>query len=335
MKKAVFGAFLLLGLPLFCQAQFFSPGNVIFADPFYSPDGQIVELRVDYETDEAEIINVVKWEGLPEGANRRRALGLDVDPAGNVWVGITTTGDDVEEYPTGVGEALRIEPNGTQTFFPTDLTKATHLAAIGVNQVILNSNFADDENLAQLVDVTSGEAVLTSFNKTGHGEALRIPDGRILMGDNGVAGIQVYDIAGGDPTGVFYDDGRTVRSLTYNDEIGAVIALLQDQGTLLRISLDGVLEEEYDSGSEGFGNLWGIAQIPGTTNIIMGNHDVADSYNEMVIYNAVDFWDEPHFITITSGFENAGLAADFKFRSFFNMAVVPEETVNIQTWELF
>lgn len=185
-----------------------------------------------------------------------------------------------------------------------------------------------------MVDVTSGTAVLTSFNKTGHGEALMLPDGRLLMGDNGTPGIHIYDLSGGDPTGLFYDDERTVRSLTYNDQIGAVIALLQDQHTLLRISMAGELEEEYDAEWDQFRNLWGVAQIPGTTNIILGSHDIDDTYNMMAIYNALDFASGARIIEINSGFEAAGLASDFIFRSFFNAAVVPE-FAPVGTWELY
>jgi len=336
MKKIAAVLFCICLSPLFCSAQLFSPGNIIFADPFFTPDGQIVELRIndpDSALPEAEIINVIGWE-LPEGAVRRRALGLDVDPNGNVWVGITTTGDAESEFPLGIGEALRIEPDGTQTFFTTDLIKATHLAAIGPNQVILNSNAGDDENLAQLVDVTSGEAVLTSFNKTGHGEALLLPDGRLLMGDGGAAGIHIYDLSGGDPTGIFYNDDRTVRALTYNDEIGSVIALLQDGHTLLRISLDGALEEEYDAEPDGFSGMWGVAQIPGTTNIVLGAHNVAESFNEIAIYPALDLSSSLKVVQITTGFESVGLDPEFQFRSFFNIAVVPEVTL-VNSWDLF
>ena len=335
MKRVVLVVLCVSLLPVLGHGQMFTPGNIIFADPFFRPDGQIVEVKIDENSDFAEIVQVVKWD--LGGYERRRALGLDVDPNGNVWVGITSTGsnDPEDPYPLGLAEALRIEQDGTQTFFPTTkLVKATHLAAIGANKVIINSNNVEDEILAQLVDVTSGTAVLTDFNKTGHGEALLLPDGRLLMGDNGTPGIHIYDLSGGDPTGLFYDDGRTVRSLTYSDQIGAVIALLHDQHTLLRISLAGNLEEEYDADIDQFNNLWGVAQIPGTTNVIAGSHNIPDIFNMMAIYNALDFASGPRIIEITSGFEAAGLDPDFMFQSFFNMAVVPEFTP-VGTWELY
>ncbi len=330
MKRVILLVVCVGLLPVAGSAQVFTPGNVIFADPYYSPDGQIVELEFDEATGVGTIVQIIKWD-LGDW-ERRRALGLDVDPNGNVWVGVTSTGDTEEIHPLGLGEALRIEQDGTQTFFSTDLVKSTHLAAIGANQVIVNSN-SDDEILAQLVDVTSGEAVLTSFNKTGHGEALLLPDGRLLMGDNGTPGILTYDLSGGDPTGTLYDDGRTVRSLTYNDEIGSVIALLQDQHTLIKVSLEGELEAEYDAEWDQFVSLWGIAEIPGTTKIILGSHNIDETWNQMAIYDTTNFEAGPTVIEIMEGFENAGLPADTVFRSFFNAAVVPEFT-EVRSWEL-
>ncbi len=332
MRTFLFSLLSFACLPLMAQAQLFEPGNIIFSDPDYTPDGQIVELAYDRETGFAEIVNVVRWE-VPEGAERRRALGLDVDANGNVWVGITIMGADTPT-PTGTGEALRIERDGTQTFFATDTNKVTHLAAIGANQVIVNSNHADFAHLAQLIDATGDEPVLTDFNKTGHGEALMLPDGRILMGDNGAPGIHIYERSGGDPVGMFYDDGRTVRSLTYNDEIGAVVALLQDQSTLLRISLDGTLEQEWDAANDNFYQCWGVAQVPGTTNVFLGNHLVPDTFNEIALYDATDFSEYPQIIAITSGFEVAGREPGFQFRSFFNIALVPEIT-GIEDWSIF
>ncbi len=330
MKKILLLVFVFALVPLFAQAQLFTPGNIIFADPFYSPDGQIVELSYDEAAGTATIINVVRWD--QGGFERRRALGLDVDPNGNVWVGITSTGDTEAEFPLGLGEALRIERDGTQTFFLTDLIKITFLVAIGPNQVIVQSNNDADYNLAQLVDATSGEAALTNFNKTSYGEALLLPDGRLLMGDNGVPGIHIYEMTGGDPIGVFYDDGRPIQSMTYNEQIGSIIALNQNN-TLLRISLDGTLEAEYDTSEDGFTGLWGVAQIPGTTNIILGSHNVDDTFNEMAIYDATDFSQVPTVLQVVAGFEEAGLPADHVFRSFFNIAVVPEIT-DVRTWEL-
>jgi hypothetical protein len=334
MKKVLL-ALAVCALPLSGWSQLFEPGNLIFADPFYTPDGQIVEMHVN-DDDTATIINAVRWE--LDGANRRRALGLDVDPAGNVWVGITWTGDADSDFPEGIGQALRIEKDGTQTTWDLDIIKATLTAAIGVNDVIINSN-AGDANVAQRVQVdANGNATFTDFNKVGYGEALRLPDGRIAMGDNGDSGIILYNETGGDPIGKLYDDGRTVRSLTYNPEIGSIVASLQDQHTLLRISLDGQLEEEFDTTADGFVNLWGIAQIPGTTNIILASHDAAAAYNEIGIYNALDLQEFPRVIAITGGFENAGLPADHVFRSFFNLAVVPAATSGgskVNGWSLY
>ncbi|MBI1388672.1 MAG: hypothetical protein GC154_09520 [bacterium] len=323
--------------PSFVFAQLFTPGNVIFADPFYTPDGQIVELKIDGNS--ASIVNVVRWP--LDGADRRRALGLDVDPNGNVWVGLTATFGDTSEFPLGIGEILRITKDGTQTFWMTDIIKVTYLAALGPDEVMVNSNAAD-ANLAQRFKV-SGEDVIETvdYYKGGHGEALRLPDGRILMGDNVNPGIHIYNDAGGDPVGVFSEvpgaDGvaRTVRSMTYNDAIGAVIASLQNEKTIVRLSMNGDIEEEIDASTVGFTKIWGIAQIPDTTQFIIGSHDVADLANTFGVFDALNLAAAPRLIKIDSGFEQAGLAAGTSFRSFFNLAVVPGAALpGVEHWDL-
>lgn len=329
--KRLFVACAFALLPMCGWAQFFEPGNVIFADPFYSPDGQIVELNI--AGDEAAVINLVRWD--LDDAVRRRALGLDVDPAGQVWVGITWTGDAESEFPLGIGQALRIKSDGTQDSWDLDIIKSTHLAALDTDVVMVNSNDGSDQDIAQRLDVTSGEPVLTDFLKTGHGEGLQLPDGRILIGQT-APGIPVYD-QDGNQTGMFYDDGATAfRSLTYNEEIGAVVASSQDQSTIVRISLDGELEESYNASGDGFTSIWGIAQIPGTTQIITGNHNVADLANTLGIFDAANLSAGPRLIEITSGFEEAGLDAGTAFQSFFNVAVVPgaEFPTPVLDWQL-
>lgn len=335
MKKALI-VLCFVAAPLTGWAQLFEPGNVIFADPFYAPDGQIVELKIT--GDEAEVVNVVRWE--LDGAIRRRALGLDVDPSGQVWVGVTWTGDADSEFPEGIGQALRIKKDGTQDSWDLDIIKSTHIAALDTDVVMVNSN-AGDADIGQKLDVTSGDPVLTDFLKTGHGEALKLPDGRILMGQT-APGILVFD-DDGNQTGMFYDDGETAfRSLTFNEETNTVIASSQDQHTLMRISLAGELEESYDASDpfgtgEGFTSLWGIATIPGTSSIIAGNHNVEALANTLGIFDAANLAAGPRLITITSGFEQAGLPADTAFRSFFNVAVVPgaEFPTDVDQWSLY
>jgi len=313
----------------------FSPGNVIFADPNYNPgaeDGQVVEVKITGNS--AEIVNVIRWN--LDDASRRRPLGIDVDPNGTVWVGLTAAFDDTAEFPEGIAEILRIDKDGTQTFTMADIVKGTYLAAIGPNEVVISSNSGDAGTPYRYI-IENGEITdWAEFQKSSHGEALRLPDGRILQGDNGAPGIHIFDNAGGPPTGLFYDDGRTVRSLTYNEEIGSVMASLQDQVTLLRIGLDGTLEEEHLAGDDGFGNLWGIAQVPGSTNIIMGSHNIDENRNRFAVYNALDLAAGPRIITIDSGFVAAGLPEDYTFRSLFNMAVVPgaDLPTPVEIWEL-
>lgn len=334
--KRLFVILCVCALPLTSWSQLFEPGNVIFADPFYAPDGQIVELKIT--GDEAEVVNVVRWD--LDGALRRRALGLDVDPSGQVWVGVTWTGDADSEFPEGIGQALRIKSDGTQNSWDLDIIKSTHLAALDTDVVVVNSN-SGDQDIAQRLDVSNGDPIFTDFIKSGHGEALKLPDGRILMGQT-APGILVFD-DNGNQTGVFYDDGATAfRSLTYNNDIGAVITSSQDQHTIMRISLDGELEESYDATDpfgtgEGFTSLWGIAEIPGTAQIIMGNHNVAALANTLGIMDALNLAAGPRLIKITSGFEQAGLDENTAFKSFFNVAVVPgaEFPTDVSQWNLY
>lgn len=339
MKKAMAGLFVLLLLPCTSQAQLFEPGNVIFADPFYSPDGQIVELSIT--GNEAEVVNVVRWP--LDDTDRRRALGLDVDPNGNVWVGLTAAFGDDSDFPEGIGEILRIDSEGNQNIWMTDIIKVTFLTAIGPDEVIVNSNVADG-NLAFGYKIEGDQMTgVTEFIKSGYGEALKLPDGRILMGDNAAPGIHVYDETGGEPTGLFSEvanaegEARVVRSMTYNEEIGAVIASLSDQSTLVRVNMDGEVEEEYNAVEDGFTGLWGIAQIPGTTQFIAANHDVAELANQFGIFDANDISAGPRLIEITSGFTEAGLDEGTAFRSFFNLAVVPgaEFPTDVETWQVY
>ncbi len=343
--------FLLLLAAGVCQwasaqdALLFEPGNLIFADPF---DDQIIEISFDLEAAvpgeflDAGIVNAVRWD--LGGWERRRPLGLDIDPNGNIWVGITSTGDTEAEFPLGLGEALRVERDGTQSFFTTDTIKITFLAATGSNEVIVQSNTGEqndtfgglDQEFAQMVKVTSDEVDIRTFNKSGYGEALRLPDGTLLMGDNGAPGIHIYEDTGGDPVGVFYDDGRNFQSLTYVEEIDSIIALNQGN-TLVRLSMDGTLEEEFDTSGDGFTGLWGVADIPGADRIIIGSHNVGAVFNQLGIYKASDFAGEfPTVVDILSGFEDVDLPADHVFRSFFNLALVPSEVEsNVGDWSVF
>jgi hypothetical protein len=283
-----------MGLAVFAaQADLFAPGNVIFADPNYNPgaeNGQVVELKITGNS--AAIVNVIRWN--LDDTDRRRPLGIDVDPNGTVWVGITAAFGDSQEFPEGIAEILRIEPNGTQTFFWSDITKGTYLAAIGPNEIVITSN-ATDGGTPYRYKIENNEIVeWAEFIKAGHGEA-------------------------------------------YNDEIGSVIASLHDQVTVLRISLDGTLEEERNVGDDGFGSLWGVAQVPDSNNIILGSHNIDLNRNRFAVYNALDLAAGPRIITIDSGFIENGLPADYTFRSLFNMAVIPGAPlpVSVDAWELY
>lgn len=336
----VFWLFALCIAPFAAYAQLFTPGNIVIADPFYNAgaeNGQVVELRI--EGDSAEIVQAIRWER--DWADRRRPLPLDVDAEGNIWVGITSSTDDPEtEFPLGIGEVIRIAPDGSQTIYFSSIDKMTFLTVTGPNEVIASSNGAD-ANFANLMRIEGDDVVHEEyFNKTSYGEAIRLPDGRLLMADNGNSGIHIFVDGTSNSTGKLYDDGRNFRSLTYNDEIGAVIAMLTNEQTLLRISLDGELEDEYDAGADGFTNCWDIEQIPGQAAFMIANHNIgADNpmRNVIGVYNALDLQEPPRLIRINAGFANIGAADTFTFRSIFNMAMIPgaDFPVSVETWNVY
>lgn len=341
MRKVILLCGLICCIAFVANAELFKPGNVIFTDPFYTPDGQIIELKIN--GNEAEVVNAVRWN--LDGATRRRALGLDVDPAGTVFVGITTTYDGQLDNPApeGIGEILRIDKQGNQTFYTTDVVKSVFLNTVGVDELILNSNAADGITAYQYKMDGKTLTNVAEFTKTGNGEALKLPDGRILMGDSVTPGIMLYDAKGGNSTGIFSEVKdvneipRVVRSLTYNKNANAVIASLVDGSTLVRLNLKGEVEAEYNAKSEGFTGIWGVAQIPDSENVVVSNHNVKDLTNKFGIFDANNLAAGPRIITITKGFEQAGLAADTQFTSFFNMAVVPGADLPpaVHDWDLF
>lgn len=327
-------------ITLVASAELFSPGNVVFTDPVFSPDGRIVELKIT--GNEAEIVNVVRWN--LDDTTRRRALGLTIDPNGVVLVGITTTYDGQDNpFPEGIGEILRIDKEGNQKFFTTDVIKSVFLTAVGPDEFILNSNAVADATTAYQYKIEGNELkTVATFNKTGSGEALQLPDGRILMADTATAGILIYDAKGGDKTGVFAGlldangAGRFVRTLTYCKALNAVIATLVDGATLIRLDLNGNIEEEFNATTSGFTGIWGVAEIPDSSDLIVSNHNITGMANKFGIFDGKNLSAGPRIITISKGFEKAGLAADTQFASLFNISVIPgKNSSDIQTWDIY
>ncbi len=336
MKKLVLAAVVLCVVSSVGWAQFFEPGNVIFADPF---GDRIVELTLNETDGVAEIVNAISW---PLGdTSRRRPLGLDIDPTGTVFVGITgvpTSATEAVDFPTGRGEVLRIKPDGTQDFFIVPLNKVTFLSSFNANEVyIMSNNIPDPPSIQFRVRMSEDEVTdITEFvvsEEAGtYGEALVLPDGRVLIPGNTFDGIKVFS-QDGEEIGMFTEEG-VYRSLTYVEEIDKVIASGSDQVTIHRFDMDGNLEDSLNTGDFLFPNLWGITTVPGTTDIILGSHDgPIETRNFIGIFNAADFSEEPREFEIV-GFENADLPPDTIFRSLFNMAVV-QEPVRVNRWEIY
>ncbi|MBD3267672.1 hypothetical protein GF373_13465 [bacterium] len=341
MKKGLFVLGVLLLLPAICSAQLFTPGNVVFADPV---DDRIVELSLNDSTMEAELVQILDWPLLD--TKRRRPLGLDISPTGTVFVGVTgepTSVTEEVEFPTGRVEIVAFRPDGTREDYlnvaPTN--KATFLSCYAPNEVFVMSN-AQDAEMSYFYRVrVDGEKVvettefLLSELENVYGEALQLPDGRILAsGQNGDdPGIKVFDQDGGEPVGYFVEEGN-FRSLAYIPELDKIIALRTDQQTIARFDMEGNIEDELNLGDLFYPNLWGVAHIPGTTRIIFGSHNgPAATRNYIGTIDVSDFASQIEEYLI-SGFESVGLDPGHQFNSLFNMAVVTEPT-QIMGWDLY
>jgi hypothetical protein len=174
----------------------------------------------------------------------------------------------------------------------------------------------------KILDVTE---FIVSQKVNSFGEALELPDGRILIGASEDDGISIFDKSGGEPVGKFVASGR-YRSLTYCKQLNAVLAVGSDQRTLYRFDLQGNLEEQTDAGNYLFTNLWGVAAIPGTTKIIVGSHDgPPETRNFVGIFDAANLADPPQELEIVG---------DVVFRSLFNIAVYPVPVESVEAWEL-
>ncbi|MEW6237754.1 MAG: hypothetical protein AB1656_20400 [Candidatus Omnitrophota bacterium] len=335
MKKALFVMMVLSLAPLSGWTQFFTPGNVIFADPV---DDRVVELKLSGGF--AEIVQIVTW---PLGdMSRRRPLGLDISPDGTVWVAVTgvpKSATEAVEFPTGRAEVLRITGDGKQTFFGTPANKGTFLSTSNSGEVFIMSNAIETTPSIQYRIQVQGDEIseITEFilsqSLNFYGEALELPDGRILMGSNGEDGILVFSQDGGAPTGKFVQTNR-YRSLTYIPENQKIIALRTDQSTIDRFDLNGTLEDTINAADYLYPSLWGTARIPGTTKFLVGSHNgPAATKNYIGVFDAANFDNPPEEYVIT-GFEKVGLAADHQFGSLFNMASVVQFTP-VASWELY
>lgn len=337
MKKFLYLLLLMGSVPALGWCQYFKPGNILFADP---TGDQVIELTLKPATGEAEIIKAVKW---PLGdTSRRRPLGLDISPNGDVWVGITgvpTSATEAVEFPTGRGEALRIAPDGKQTFYILPINKATFLSTFRPNEVYVMSNDIKTAPSSQWRIRVDGDQIveetefIVSQSVNFYGEALELGDGRVLIANSGTDGIQVYDRSG-KQTGMFVTTGR-FRSLTYIPELDKIIALGNDQQTISRFNMQGNLEESVNANDFFYPSLWGIARMPGTTKIILGSHNgPANTKNYIGVFDAANLQNPPEEYLI-SGLANAGLPDSHLFASLFNIGVAIEpKQVPVQHWDI-
>lgn len=331
---------LLIVIPCASLAQPFEPGHVLFADPGSGGD-QVVELEL-HDDGTAEIISLVQWPLLD--TKRRRPLGLDVAPDGTAWVGVTGEPTSVTEevqFPTGRVEVIALRPDGTQQSYlnvaPTN--KATFLSTFHPNEVFIMSNSIQEGPSIHFrvrmndTEVTEVTEFIVSQETNFFGEALELPDGRILIGSSGSDGIQIFDQDGGEAIGMFVEENR-YRSLTYIPEINRILALRTDQSSIDRMDLEGNIEDTLVAADWFYPNLWGVARMPGTTKFLIGSHNGPEATQNFIgIFDASDFSKEPEEHEIV-GFENVGLPPDHRFVSLFNMAVTIEPTY-IDEWSVF
>ena len=209
MKKAILFASLLMLCASVVLAAPFTPGNIVLVD---AAEDRLIEVELVGE--DAVVVQVVTWE-LGDTL-RRRPLGVDFDPNGTCYVGITgvpTSATEVAEMPEGRGEILRILPDGTQQFYvlPAAVSKGTWMSSESPNEVFVMSNephppFPSQSYRYRFVGDEISEPTLFNVTSTpqangngGYGKALILPDGRILIPSSTNQYINIYNDDGGDP----------------------------------------------------------------------------------------------------------------------------------------
>lgn len=248
MKKAIVLTSLFLLCASWVSAAPFTPGNIVLSD---AAEDRLIEVALNGE--KAVVVQVVTWE-LGDTL-RRRPLGVDFDPNGTCYVGITgvpASATEVAEMPEGRGEILRILPDGTQQFFvlPATINKGTWISSDNPNEVFVMSNeqhppFPSQSYRYRFQNGKISEPTLFNVTMTpqdngngGYGKALVLPDGRILIPSNTDHFINIYTEEGGDSIGRI-TTAKGYRSLAYIAGTNYMLANTDDGITVDKITMDG------------------------------------------------------------------------------------------------
>ncbi|MGC9329122.1 MAG: hypothetical protein ACP5I1_15930, partial [Candidatus Hinthialibacter sp.] len=279
----------------------FTPGNLVLTD---ATNDRVIE--VDLSGEEPVVVQTITW---PLGdTSRRRPLGMAFDPNGTLYVGITgvpTSATEQVQYPTGRAEVLRIKRDGTLSFhaLPGDeIDKITLVSSFNPDEVFVMRNtplpypcymfrvrFTDDE----ISDIT--RFTMSSEDENGqvssHGEALIMPDGRIIIPRHNVPEINVYGPDGGDPIDTIPTEQGYV-SLAYEEGKDYFLALVSGQKSIDMISLDGEVLDFLDFGSlDGIVESWNVNFVgDGSDQFMLAEKTETDpqSQNTVFVYDAAD-----------------------------------------------
>ncbi|MBN2328587.1 MAG: hypothetical protein JXR73_15705 [Candidatus Omnitrophica bacterium] len=315
----------------------FTPGNLVLTD---ATNDRVIEVNIS--GDEPEIVQIITW---PLGdTSRRRPLGMAFDPNGTLYVGITgvpTSATEQVQFPTGRAEVLRIKADGTQSFhaLPGDeIDKITLVSSFNPDEVFVMRNtplpypcymfrvrFSGDE----ISDIT--KFTMSSEDENGqvssHGEALIMPDGRILIPRHNVSVINVYGPDGGDPIDAIPTE-RGYVSLAYQEGTDYFLALVNGQKSVDVITLDGEAFDLLDFGSlDGIVESWNVNFLgDGSDKFMLAEKTESDpqSQNAVFIYDASDLagWPIRYLLPLDEP------------SSLFDFHFVPEPPAPVDDWPL-
>jgi hypothetical protein len=325
-------------------AEPFTPGNIVLVDAL--EDRLIeVELAADFQ---ARVVQVVTWS-LGD-TSRRRPLGIDFDPLGNAYVGITgvPVGATQAEFPEGRGELMRISPDGEQNFYvlPPQVTKGVWVSSFNPNEVFVMNNeppppfpsqsyrmrFTGDEwSDTTLFNVTSTPQ---GNGNGGNGKALILPDGRILIPSSTDNFINIYDENGGDPIDQIPTE-KGYRSLAYIEGTDYLLANPNSGTSIDRIGFDGAIQGTFDFTIDNLNGVFNFTTLnDGTERFIATNHNGNQaSKSRIYIYDASDLESIIPDIYDIIGLQDFG-DEDGLAIQLFDSAVVPVPT-SVVSWELY
>ncbi len=329
----------------------FTPGNLCLVD---ASDDMIIEVELDEENEVANVVQIVRWER--EDTSRSRPLGITFDPAGNCYVGITSvplSATEAVEFPSGIGEILRIAPDGTQEFFrlPKEITKCTWMSSFNANEcfVMGNDPAVTIPSYATRVRFSGSEiADLTNFrvddDEMGSGKAMImpegiIPEGNILIPNTNEPVINIYSSEGGEPNAQI-DTEKGYRSLAYFPDTDYFLAI-PGTGSVDQINFQGEVLGTFDFTIDGLGGVWNFTIIPPSVDdererFIATNHNGPQTTKSMVfIYDVegltnLDIYPQT---LIIDGLQNFG-DSDGLATQLFDHSFVPVP-VAVQDWAIY